>query len=183
MTDEIWKPISGYEGVYEVSNLGRVRSCDRIVVCNDGRKYKRKGKVLRQSYDANKYYKVALCKNGKQKNFSVHRLVAQAFIPNPENKLTVNHKNGDKLDNRVENLEWATREENMQHAYDNGLKKSIKGSSNSNSKLSDDDVRYIRKHYKRRDKTFGTVGLATKFGTTPRVIGLVVRGLTYKNIN
>ena len=56
MTDEIWKPISGYEGVYEVSNLGRVRSCDRIVVCNDGRKYKRKGKVLHQSYDANKYY-------------------------------------------------------------------------------------------------------------------------------
>ena len=119
MTDEIWKPISGYEGVYEVSNLGRVRSCDRFVVCNDGRKYKRKGKVLHQSYDANKYYKVALCKNGKQKNFSVHRLVAQAFLPNPENKEQVNHKDETRTNNRVENLEWATTSENINYGTRN----------------------------------------------------------------
>ena len=113
----------------------------------------------------------------------VNRLIAQAFIPNPENKPTVNHKNGNKLDNRVENLEWMTREENMQHAYDNALKKPTRGPFNAQAKLSESDVRYIRKHYKRQDKTFGTVGLAKKFGTSPRVIGLIVRGLSYKNVD
>ena len=119
MTDEIWKPISGYEGIYEVSNLGRVRSCDRFVVYNNGRKHKRKGKVLSQSYDAQKYYKVGLCKNGKQKNFSVHRLVAQAFIPNPGNKEQVNHKDETRTNNRVENLEWATTSENINYGTRN----------------------------------------------------------------
>ena len=175
----IWKDIKGYEGMYQVSDQGDIKSLRKW----SGTCYRKERILSKNRLTKDGYHRVSLAKDGKYKDFSVHRLVAQAFIPNPENKLTVNHKNGDKLDNRVENLEWATREENMQHAYDNGLKKSIKGSSNSNSKLSDDDVRYIRKHYKRRDKTFGTVGLAKKFGTTPRVIGLVVRGLTYKNIN
>ena len=88
MTEEIWKPISGYEGIYEVSNLGRVRSCDRFVVYNNGRKHKRKGKVLSQSYDAQKYYKVGLCKNGKQKNFSVQPPSGASVYPKPRKQRT-----------------------------------------------------------------------------------------------
>ena len=86
MTEEIWKPISGYEGIYEVSNLGRVRSCDRFVAYNNGRKHKRKGKVLSQSYDAQKYYKVGLCKNGKQKIFPCTALWRKRLSQTPKTK-------------------------------------------------------------------------------------------------
>src|SRR5699024_966719 len=115
--------------------------------------------------------------------FRLTRLVAEHFVPNPDNKETVNHKNGNKLDDRAENLEWMTREENMQHAYDNNLKKPMKGTLNANAKLTDDEVREIRRRYKRYCQKNGTVALSKEFGVTNRVIGLVVRGLSYKNVH
>lgn len=101
---EIWKPISGYEGLYEVSNLGNVRSLD----------YRCTGKtcLLMPRENGRGYLRVDLCKDGKQRHFPVHRLVAQAFIPNPLGKPTVNHKNEIKTDNSVDNLEWMTVSEN-----------------------------------------------------------------------
>lgn len=103
MTKEIWKDIKGYEGLYQVSNTGRVKSLDRIDII--GRKIK--GFYISPKND-NDYQRLNLYKNGNRKTYSIHRLVAEAFIPNPENKLTVNHINHIRHDNRVDNLEWAT---------------------------------------------------------------------------
>ena len=110
---EKWRPVVGYEGLYEVSNLGRVKSLPRKGT---------KGGILIPSYSNSKHYAhVPLTKNMKHKTASLHRIVAMAWIPNPENKPQVNHKNGIKSDNRVENLEWMTNLENMRHAIANGL--------------------------------------------------------------
>ena len=110
---ERWKPVVGYEGLYEVSNLGRVKSLPRKGT---------KGGILIPTYSNSKHYAhIPLAKNMKLKTVSLHRVVAMAWIPNPENKPQVNHKNGIKSDNRVENLEWMTNLENMRHAIANGL--------------------------------------------------------------
>ena len=110
--EEIWKDIEGYEGLYQASNLGRVKSLDRIVVTKTNISRLMKGKVLTIVPDPNNYMKVLLSKEGKQQIYLVHRLVAQAFIPNPDNKPEIDHINTDRTDNRVENLQWVTRKEN-----------------------------------------------------------------------
>lgn len=112
---EIYKPIVGYEGLYEVSNLGNVRSLDRYAPHNHGYKQKIKGKVLKQHDNTRGYMYVGLWKNGKQKKFYVHRLVAQAFIPNTDNLPEVNHKDEIKSNNCVYNLEWVTSKENANY--------------------------------------------------------------------
>lgn len=114
---EVWKPIAGYEGLYEVSEHGEVCSCERIT--SDGKHLQRR--KLKGGYFSNEYKFMCLRKDGENKNHLVHRLVAQAFIPNPENKPCINHKDGNKQNNKVENLEWCTYSENRKHAYDNGL--------------------------------------------------------------
>ena len=107
--EEIWKDIIGYEGLYQVSSLGRVRSLDRY----DERNCFRKGKVLSPGIKPDGYLVVVLSCNGKHKTIKVHRLVAQAFIPNPDGLPQVNHKNEDKSNNRVENLEWCDAKYNI----------------------------------------------------------------------
>lgn len=103
-----------FTGIYQVSNLGRVRSVDRNIKSKDGRIYSFNGKIIKQSTHANKpYLTVRLCNNGKGATFDVHRLVAQAFIPNPENKETVDHIDTDTTNNKVENLRWFTPKEQL----------------------------------------------------------------------
>jgi hypothetical protein len=121
MQKEIWKEIKGYEGLYEVSNLGNVKSLERNIVRKDGTNFYIAERILRPSKDRKGYLNIGLYKKGKSKNYKVHRLVAAAFIPNPESKLEVNHINADKADNRVKNLEWATCKENVHHAIKAGL--------------------------------------------------------------
>ena len=108
---EIWRKIEGYEGLYEVSNLGQVRSF-----------YSGEAKVLKPSIDKDGYLKVNLYKNKKLYRKLIHRLVATAFIPNLDNKPQVNHIDGNKQNNAVSNLEWCTRIENIQHSWETGLR-------------------------------------------------------------
>lgn len=120
MIIEQWKSIKDFEGWYEVSDLGRVRSLDRTIDHPCGAK-RRKGIILKEKIDTHGYCFVILCRNAYRKHCLVHRLVAQQFIKNPFNKPAINHKTGNKLDNRAAELEWATNQENSQHSYDTGL--------------------------------------------------------------
>jgi len=120
---EEWKDIEGYEGFYQVSNLGRVKSVERETYSGHNYSVRRieKERILPGYKVKNGYLYQTLLKNGVMKTFKLHRLVAQAFIPNPYNKPQVNHINGDKTNNSVYNLEWVTRKENLRHAYETGL--------------------------------------------------------------
>jgi len=120
LPNEIWKDIEGYEGYYEVSNLGRIKS----LKTNHG-----KDQILiRKTYDRpNQYTTINFTVKGVARTCSVHRLVAIAFIPNPDHKRTVNHIDGNKHNNLVTNLEWATYSENIRHAYSTGLNKVPEG--------------------------------------------------------
>lgn len=120
MPNEIWKPVKGYEGLYEVSNLGRVKTIERAVPwLSRNRKTKANrtipSKIRASQINFRGYGRIQLSKGCKNVIFSAHRLVAEAFIPNPENKPFINHINCDRNDNRVENLEWCTSKENSQH--------------------------------------------------------------------
>lgn len=119
---EIWLDVENYEGYYQVSSLGRVRSLDRDVWNKANGSYSFiKGKILKLDNNDKDYFQVGLTKEGKRKTFLVHRLVASAFIPNPTLKRTVNHKDCNKLNNEFTNLEWATYSENINHADRNFL--------------------------------------------------------------
>lgn len=124
--EEIWKDIEGYDGKYQVSNLGRIKA-----VYIRGIK---RNKVLSSTITPEGYLKIILYKKGSKKTFMLHRLVAKAFIPNLENKPQVNHIDGNKLNNKINNLEWCTSSENIIHAYTVGLKKGIRGYENVCSK-------------------------------------------------
>lgn len=120
---EQWKPIKDYEGIYEVSSWGRVRSLDRLVTKTEkGTAYTimQKGRMLMLGKNNNGYLCSHLYKDGKRHAVEVHRLVASAFIPNPLNLEQVNHKDLDKTNNHVENLEWLSRADNNRHAVRNG---------------------------------------------------------------
>lgn len=116
---EIWKPIKGYEGYYEVSNLGLVRSVDRVIIYSNGAKHTYKGHVLALNYTSGGYKHVHLSINQHRKTPLVHRLVAEAFVPNPEGKKEVNHKDEDKTNNRADNLEWCDGKYNVNYGTRN----------------------------------------------------------------
>lgn len=119
---EIWKDILDYEGLYQVSNLGRIKSLNRKVTQYNGYNYSErfyKGKILKYCVKPNGYAQVGLGKNGKIKWFAVHRLVAQAFIDNLNNEKYINHKDENKLNNKVENLEWCSCSYNINYGTRN----------------------------------------------------------------
>lgn len=112
----MWKDIKNYEGIYQVDENGDVKSCERDV---PGKHIKEK--IIQGGHYSNTYRFVCLRKDGKSRNLLVHRLVAQAFLPNPNNYPYINHKDGNKLNNNVNNLEWCTAQQNLHHAVENGL--------------------------------------------------------------
>lgn len=127
---EIWKDVKGYEGIYQVSNFGRVKVMDRYIVRKKMSKsensYFVKGKILSPGLDSvTGYYGIKLCKNGVKESFKIHKLVAIAFIENPFGKKYINHINSVRTDNNVSNLEWVTQSENMKHAFNSGRCKKI----------------------------------------------------------
>lgn len=143
MQKEIWKPIKGYEGLYEVSNFGRVRSLPKEWTGAKNCKRNHAGFIFDLKTDGG-YLRVGLCKNGKRIFFRVHRLVLQAFVGYSD--LECNHKNGNKTDNRLKNLEWVTPSENMKHSYKIGFHKKMAGEKHPNSKLTDAIVKNIREN-------------------------------------
>ena len=119
MKNEEWRDVAGYEGLYQVSSEGRVKSLERTFIDNSGRKRTVKERILKSRTNRYGYMEVNLCADGKRKMLKVHRLVCQAFHDNPDNKPEVNHVNEDKTDNRACNLEWSTRRENNNHGTRN----------------------------------------------------------------
>lgn len=119
MTEEIWRPIVGYEGLYEVSSYGRVRSLDRYVKYSNGPIHLHKGMILNPEKDKDGYLQVILYNNGKIHQIKIHRLVAQAFIPNPQDLPQVNHKDEVKTNNSVDNLEWCNAKYNANYGSRN----------------------------------------------------------------
>lgn len=173
MEKEEWRWVSGYEGRYKVSSHGRVKSF----------LFSRDGRLMKFDYGGNGYARVHF---QWKKTFIVHRLVAQAFIPNPLNLPTVNHRDGVKVNNYVGNLEWATYSDNMRHSwtdlqsYRNRVAKSPRGEANKSAKLTTADVLEIRRTYVKDQ--MGTHRLAKKYGVSKPAIRAILRRKTWAHV-
>lgn len=132
--EEIWKPVVGFEGRYEVSNLGNVRSLDTFVVYSNGRSRVHKGRVLKFDYKHGYRYVTLIGTEKKLNCKRVHRLVAEAFIPNLNNLPEVNHIDFNRANNRVENLEWCNRAENVLHSFNAGRNNGVYAAGKKNKK-------------------------------------------------
>lgn len=165
MKEEIWLPILSENGLFSISNFGNLKN-------------NKTGNILKQCINKQGYYQVASRiggRNGKMRLFRVHREIAIAFIPNPDNLPQVNHIDGNKLNNNVSNLEWCTAQYNSRHAYDMGLAKPTRGHKHIQSKLSKEDREYILANYSRYDKRNTGRALAEKFGVDKMQIYRVVK--------
>ncbi len=173
---EIWKNIPGCQGFYQASNLGRIRSIDRIA-CN-GRKVI--GRVLKPYTDKYGYYQNIVSIDGNSKVSPAHRFVALAFFPidNPE-KWVVNHKDGNKQNNKIDNLEWTTVIENCRHAHRTGLVNHT-AENNPATKLKNSDIINIRNSWKPRVVTFKH--LSQKYSVSISTIRNIVRNKSWKTI-
>lgn len=179
--EEIWKDIKQLEGLYQISNLGRVKSLPRVInspVQKCGFRIS-KEKIKSLQNNGKGYYQLYVQVNNKRKLFYIHRLVAKYFIPNPENKPEVNHINGIKTDNRVENLEWVTSSENTIHAIKNNLIRF--GEKSYNNLLTEQKVLLIRRLF-RINPNFSRKNVAKKFNVSEGCIYGVIRNVTWKHL-
>ena len=166
--EEVFRKIEGYED-YEVSNLGK------IVSLKNGKR-----RTMIQMPDSNGYLRIDLFKNGKRIPKRVHRLVLEAFVPNPEGKPEGNHKDGIKKNNFVWNLEWCTSSENLKHAFKNGLLNPSHGERHYSAKLTEVEVKNIREDYTKGKTTHRK--LAKEYGVSHTVIYHIVKRFTWKHI-
>ncbi len=166
--EEIWKEIHGYGGRYFISNHGRLKSIG-------GRKYPN-GYISLGSIDFIGYRITTLRRDNKKKDIRIHVLVANAFIPNPQNKPNVNHIDGDKGNNNACNLEWVTQKENIHHAIRIGLMNN-KGSNHGMSKLNESQVREIRKI--RKEQNLSHQKIADMFKINRRQCGDILNGVNW----
>jgi hypothetical protein len=174
-----WIPVKGYEGLYEVSNTGLVKTLYKLIPSKNGSLAHRKERILKPIVGKIGYMVIGLTDaDGVRKQRKLHRIIAEAFIENKHNKDCINHKNGIKTDNRIENLEWCTSKENSTHAAKNGLYSIITGEDNHSSKLRHIDVVEIRELYISHKMTRREI--AKKFDVTVSNIDQIC---TYKTWN
>ena len=162
--NEIWKNIPRFGGRYEASNLGRIRTVKHKILRTNGKYYTAEPTILKPSINHSGYLRFAVKYNNKLSSFYVARIIAETFLENHENKLEVNHINGIKTDNRVSNLEWCSRSENCKHSFDTGLQKAKRGELNGNSKLTRDQVNYIREQKRIGGRFWGRERIAKELG-------------------
>lgn len=174
------KRVKNYEKLYSVTSSGNIIANRKVIIGNNGAKILKEETILKPALDG-KYLFVVLQNKGIKKHKKVHRLVAENFIPNPDNKPIVNHKDGNKLNNAVENLEWVTASENSQHAVDNGLRKynSISGELGGLAKISNEQVIIIRDRYSLGETSRK---LGQEFGVDKSTILKIVNRKTFKNV-
>lgn len=175
--EEIWKDIDGYEGLYQVSNLGRVRSLDRVVVYSNGRECLHKGKIINNHDNGHGYRYITLTNGGKRKNHYVHRIVAEAFIINEDCLPEVNHIDNDRSNNDITNLEWCSKKENMNHMIKQD--RQIKGSDVHCSKLNEEKVIEIRKLIS-QGESYGSI--ADKFNICKQTISNIKLHKIWKHV-
>jgi len=168
--NETWIDIKDYEGRYQASNLGMIKTFVQAFKTNKG--------VLRYGIDTNGYPIVKLYSNGKGRTSKVHRLIAETFIDNPNNLPQVNHKDGNKLNNAVENLEWCDQSHNIKHAYRTGLSKIYFGEQTSQAKFTEKQILEIRSKYKKGNGK----ELAAEYGMSTTNIHDIVKRNTWNHI-
>jgi hypothetical protein len=173
LANEIWKDVTGYEGVYSVSSIGRVRR-DLAVWVHKG------GRILNPSRDSRGYHQVKLCLKPSQITFKIHKLVAVAFMGKCPDGLQVNHIDGNKDNNKLSNLEYITGTENIRHAFRLGLYKGTRGERNGNSKLKDKEIPQIHK-LRSQGRTLKEIG--SLFGVTESTIWTITKGKTRRASN
>lgn len=182
---EIWRPMFGYEESYAVSSAGRVKSIDRVIINSIGRTHTRREVILKQAMDRRGYFRVGITRGSRVKTVIVHREVLKSFsfIENYK-EMTVNHINGEKCDNRVENLEWMTLRDNVLESYktgqqDNPLKK-LTERNTKNRKLTDRQVRGIRTMY----LSGNSIGqISRDYNSSKGSVWQLLNGRTYKDID
>lgn len=176
---EIWKEIPGFNGWYEASNLGRIRSYRSK--CKSDKRIN-KPKIIKGNKHPLGYIRVKLKNNSSRTGYLIHRLVAETFIPNPQKKPQINHKNGIKDDNRVSNLEWVTPQENVDHAIDNGFIDHSKqyGEKGNNAQLTKKQVLQIRSVY---DQGWATqTELSKAYNISQKHVSRIVNKQRWKHI-
>ena len=170
---EVWKTLIYQNEKYpqfSISNHGNLKN-------------EKTGTIYKKTRIKSGYFTVCVSLgNKKKKNIKIHRAVAETFIPNPDNLPVINHKDGNKLDNWVDNLEWCSRKYNVQHAYINGLAKAVCNERNGSAKLTKNDVLYIRNNYIPKDPEFGCRALARKFKVCHKTITQIFHKQTWRNI-
>ena len=174
LEDEVWKDVVGYEELFSVSNRGRLFS-------------KRTNKILKQNIVGNGYNACVTKLNGRKGSnlvMKIHREVAKAFIPNIDELPFVNHIDGNKLNNNVENLEWVTPQGNVVHAIETGLLNldHLKLISKVNRKLTEEDVKYIRNNFKYGDRNFGARSLSRMFDIPHSAVMKIIRFERYAEV-
>ena len=173
---EVWKDIPGLDGIYQASDFGRIKRMYRVITNKRGHKLTIKELIIKQFMGCWGYPLVPLTVNGKQKSISVHRLVGRAFLPNPDGLRDINHKDFNKANNHVSNLEWLSHSANVKYSYDFGNVKRRVGELNGRARLTEAQVVHIRK----RELSYN--GYVKLYGVGKSTVHGIVTGQTWKHI-